>query len=55
MDKELKRKGVTLLLLWEEYILKHPDGYSKSQFKHYFAQWKAQANSSMHIRLSDNP
>jgi transposase len=49
MDKELKRKGVTRLLLWEEYKLKHPDGYSKSQFKHYFAQWKAQVNPSMHI------
>ena len=49
MDKELKRKGVTRLLLWEEYKLKHPDGYSVSQFKHYFAQWKAQVNPSMHI------
>jgi transposase len=49
MDKELKRKGVTRLLLWEEYKLKHPDGYSKSQFKHYFAQWRAQVNPSMHI------
>jgi transposase len=49
LDKELKRKGVTRLLLWEEYKLKHPDGYSKSQFKHYFAQWKAQVNPSMHI------
>jgi transposase len=49
MDKELKRKGVTRLLLWEEYKLKHPDGYSKSQFKHYFAQWSAQVNPSMHI------
>ncbi len=49
MDKELKRKGVTRLLLWEEYKLKHPDGYGKSQFKNYFAQWKAQVNPSMHI------
>jgi len=49
MDKELKRKGVTRLLLWEEYKLKHPEGYSKSQFKHYFAGWKAQVNPSMHI------
>jgi transposase len=49
MDKELKRKGVTRLLLWEEYKLKHPDGYGKSQFKNYFAQWRAQVNPSMHI------
>ena len=49
MDKELKRKGVTRYLLWEEYRRKHPDGYGKSQFKIYFAQWKAQVNPSMHI------
>jgi transposase len=49
MDKELKRKGVTRLLLWEEYIRAHPDGYGISQFKHYFALWKAQVNPCMRI------
>ncbi len=37
IDKELKKKGVTRLLLWEEYKRHHPDGVGKSQFKHYFA------------------
>ncbi len=41
IDKELKKKGVTRLLLWEEYKRHHPDGVGKSQFKHYYAQWKA--------------
>ncbi len=27
MVKELRRKGVTLQLLWEEYQRAHPDGY----------------------------
>jgi transposase len=49
MDKELKRKGVTRLLLWEEYKQKHPGGYGLSQFKNYFAGWKAQVNPSMRI------
>jgi transposase len=49
MDKELKRKGITRLLLWEEYRRKHPDGYGLSQFKNYFAGWKAQVNPSMRI------
>jgi len=49
MDKELKRKGVTRFMLWEGYRLKHPDGYGNSQFKRYFAQWKAQVNPCMHI------
>ncbi len=49
IDKELKRKGVTRELLWEEYKRDHPDGLGKSQFKHYFAQWKAQVNPTMHM------
>ena len=27
MAAEMKRKGVTLVLLWEEYRAAHPDGY----------------------------
>ena len=49
MERELKKKGVTRELLWEEYRLKHPDGYAKSQFKHYYAQWKSQLSPTMHI------
>ena len=49
IDKELKKKGVTRELLWEEYKCKHPDGFGKSQFKHYYAQWKAQVNPTMHM------
>jgi transposase len=33
---ERRRKGVTLQLLWEEYRVEHPDGYSYSQYcEHY--------------------
>jgi transposase len=49
IDKELKKKGVTRLMLWEDYKNKHPDGFGKSQFKHYFAQWKAQVNPTMRM------
>lgn len=41
IDKELKKKGVTRYLLWEQYHKDHPDGYGLSQFKHYYAQWRA--------------
>ena len=41
IDKELKRKGVTKALLWEEYKQKHPDGAGRSQFLFHFSQWKA--------------
>lgn len=49
MDKELKKKGVTRYMLWEQYRCDHPDGFGKSQFKHYFAQWKAQVNPTMRM------
>lgn len=32
VHKELKRKGVTLALLWQEYKATHPDGYQYTQF-----------------------
>ena len=32
LQKELKRKGVTLQLLWEEYRAIHSDGYGRTQF-----------------------
>ena len=36
VHKELKRKGVTLCLLWQEYKASHPDGYQYTQFcEHY--------------------
>lgn len=38
--KELKRKGVTRYLLWEEYHDKYPAGYSYSQFCYIFQGWK---------------
>jgi transposase len=41
IDKELKKKGVTRLLLWEEYKKKHPDGIGRSRFNTHFQRWKA--------------
>jgi transposase len=32
MVVELKKKGVTLQYLWEQYINEHPQGYQYSQF-----------------------
>jgi len=37
---ELRRKGVTLQLLWLEYKEAHPDGYQYSRFCALFHQWK---------------
>ncbi|RKX73637.1 MAG: hypothetical protein DRP87_18525 [Spirochaetes bacterium] len=37
---ELRRTGVTLQRLWEEYKQKHPDGLQYSQFCYHFQQWR---------------
>ena len=39
LHQELKRKGVTLQLLWHEYKEKNPDGYQYSQFCRIYHQW----------------
>lgn len=49
IEKSLKRKGATRQKEWEDYIKKYPDGVKRSQFNHYYVQWKAQVNPVMHI------
>ena len=49
VEKALKQKGNTRYLLWEQYRKEHPNGYGVSQFKHYYAQWKAQVNPVMRM------
>ena len=49
IEKELKRKGMSRLLLWENYKKDHPDGLGRSQFNHYLSQWRAQVNPVMHM------
>jgi transposase len=36
---ELSRKGVTLMLLWQEYKAGHPDGYQYSRFADLYRAW----------------
>lgn len=38
LQEELKRKHVTLKLLWEEYIRENPEGYSLTQFRYHYRQ-----------------
>jgi len=46
--QELKRKGVTKLLLWQEYRQCHPDdGYSYAQFCHRYGVWLGCQQRSM--------
>ena len=40
IHQELRRKGVTLGLLWQEYRAAHPDGYQYSQFCELYRGWE---------------
>ena len=47
--KELKRRGVTLKLLWEEYIEKNPTGYSYAQTAWHYRVWRQASKVTMHM------
>lgn len=48
IHQELKRKGVTRLLLWEEYAAANPEThYQYTQFCLYYQQWSARLKLSM--------
>jgi transposase len=46
-ERELKKVGVTKLLLWSEYKEQHPDGYNQTQFYSYYKQWSKTTNATM--------
>lgn len=44
---ELKRKHVTLLIVWDEYIAANPGGYSYSRFCDLYRNWEARLPVTM--------
>lgn len=50
MHKELKRKGVTKTLLWQEYKEQNPDGLQFSQFCEKYKKWLGAINVTMRIQ-----
>jgi transposase len=46
---EMKKKGVTLMLLWEEYKEQHPEGIMYTQFCERYRKFKKNNNLTMHI------
>ncbi len=49
MHSELRKKNVTLRLLWVEYREAHPDGYGYSQFCVLYRQWAKHLQPSMRL------
>lgn len=47
LNRELKRKHVTLQILWDEYIEANPDGYRYSRFCDLYRSWEARLPVTM--------
>jgi transposase len=47
IHRELKRKHVTLSILWDEYIERHPDGYRYSRFCDLYRSFEGQLSVTM--------
>jgi transposase len=47
VHKQLRRKSVTLQLLWLEYREAYPDGYGYSQFANLYRAWRGQVDVTM--------
>jgi transposase len=47
IHRELKRKHVTLSILWDEYIERDPEGYSYSRFCELYRSWEARLSVTM--------
>ena len=48
VHQELRRKGVTLALLWQEYKAVHPEGYNYSRFCELYRAWAGTVDVTMH-------
>jgi transposase len=47
VHRELRRPGVTLQLLWEEYRSAHPDGYGYSRYCELYSAWERRLSPTM--------
>jgi transposase len=47
IHRELKRKHVTLSILWDEYIACDPDGYRYSRFCELYRSWESKLSVTM--------
>jgi len=47
VHRALKRKGVTLFLLWQEYRQAHPEGYQYSWFCEHYRAWQGKLDVVM--------
>ena len=49
LEKQLKRRGVTRLSLWEAYRQQYPNGYGRSRFNQYIQDYTGRSQPTMHL------
>lgn len=49
MEKQLRRRGMTIGQLSKAFKAQHPESYSGTAFYSYYRKWKKKVNPSMHI------
>ena len=47
IHRERRRPGVTLMLLWQEYRARQPDGYGYSRFCELYDEWESRLSPTM--------
>jgi transposase len=47
VNEEVKRRGVTLMELWEEYRAQVPDGYGYARYCQLYGEWKKRLSPTM--------
>ena len=47
VHEELKRRGVTLMILWEEHRAAHVDGHGYSRFCELYGEWRRRLTPTM--------
>ena len=47
VHQELKRRGVTLMILWEEHRAEHVDGHGYSRFCELYGEWRRRLSPTM--------
>lgn len=49
MEKQLRRRGMTVLRQFQEFKTLYPEGYGETAFYHHYHKWSKKVNPSMHI------
>ncbi len=49
MEKQLRRRGMTVSAQFKVYKNRYPEGYKETQFYHYYNGWSKKVKPSMHI------